>query len=487
MASVFKRTRDKGNRLASWYFAYVDADGVRRTEKGCPDKAATEAMARKAESEAELRRRGIIDAKADQYASHAARPLSEHVDAWRETMIHQGDTPKHADMTAGRVRRLIAVMFGAKPGDIDGKRMTRPQQALARATIGQLVSKARLSDITTDRVQAALATFRDSGRSAETCNHHRNAVRAFTRWCKQTGRMREYPLDGMTGFNAKEDRRHDRRTLSLEELTRLIAVAERGPNFRAMTGPARALCYRLAASTGLRYSEIASIEPASFDWKAPSVIVTAGYTKNGDPASLPIPSDLADDLARYVATIAPGTPVFPLPEKGVKMLRADLQAAGIPYVDASGLFFDFHSLRCQMATMADAAGVTPRVVQRLMRHSTLELTGRYTRPRAVDIEAAAGMLPSLKPTGDRPEALAMTGTDGGNPSTARSALTARTVRDEAFPVVSWRDEAAGSATEALPQVVASDASRRDVSSSVEARPVGFEPTTFGFEVRDSIR
>ena len=46
-----------------------------------------------------------------------------------------------------------------------------------------------------------------------------------------------------------------------------------------------------------------------------------------------------------------------------------------------------------------------------MRHSTLELTGRYTRPRAVDIEAAAGMLPSLKPEGDKPEAMTMTGTD----------------------------------------------------------------------------
>ena len=71
------------------------------------------------------------------------------------------------------------------------------------------------------------------------------------------------------------------------------------------------------------------------------------------------------------------------------MLRADLKAAGIPYRDASGLFFDFHSLRCETATLADAAGVSPRVVQKMMRHSTLELTGRYTRPRAVDIEAAA--------------------------------------------------------------------------------------------------
>ena len=52
-----------------------------------------------------------------------------------------------------------------------------------------------------------------------------------------------------------------------------------------------------------------------------------------------------------------------------------LAAAGIAYRDARGLVFDFHALRCQCATLLDKAGVTPRVVQRTMRHSTLELTG----------------------------------------------------------------------------------------------------------------
>ena len=47
-----------------------------------------------------------------------------------------------------------------------------------------------------------------------------------------------------------------------------------------------------------------------------------------------------------------------------------------------------------------------------MRHSSLELTGRYTKPRAVDIEGAASRLPSLRPTEDRTEGVAMTGTDG---------------------------------------------------------------------------
>ena len=72
---------------------------------------------------------------------------------------------------------------------------------------------------------------------------------------------RDDPTGAVTGFNAKEDRRHDRRTLSLDELRRLIEAAQRGAAYRKMTGPARALCYRLAVATGLRYSEIKSITP----------------------------------------------------------------------------------------------------------------------------------------------------------------------------------------------------------------------------------
>ncbi len=207
----------------------------------------------------------------------------------------------------------------------------------------------------------------------------------------------------------------------------------------------RALCYRLAVATGLRYSEIASIKPESFDWKAPSVVVAAAYTKNGDPATMPLPIDMVDELAALVATLPSGTPVFPLPdEKGAKMLRPDLEAAGIPYQDASGLFFDFHSLRCETATLADAAGVSPRVVQKLMRHSTLELTGRYTRPRAVDIEAAAGMLPSLKPTGDRPEAMARRGLTRSSLSTRLlpKMLPTRTTTTLNPWVASWLRQAA---------------------------------------------
>ena len=54
MGSVRKRGR-------TWYFRFVDADGVKRERKGCSDRRATEELARAAESEAAKIRAGLID------------------------------------------------------------------------------------------------------------------------------------------------------------------------------------------------------------------------------------------------------------------------------------------------------------------------------------------------------------------------------------------------------------------------------------------
>ena len=408
MASIFK---PKGS--SKYVIFYFDENGDRRKKAGTTDKTVTERIARDIENRVALRREGVVDPKAEAYRDSQDLPLTDHLTAWTESLEAKDATPKHIELFTTRARRVVALLLGAKLSEIEpAKNAKKADIARAGSALAKWVGLARLSDLTAERVQKALASLKTEGRSHQTCNHHRVAIRSFSKWCYDTHRTREDSLRGVKGYNVKEDRRHDRRTISLEELRRLIEATKRGEDYQGVSGSVRALCYRLAVGTGLRYSEIASITPESFDWKAPSVVVAAAYTKNGDPATLPLPMDMVDELAALVATLPSGTPVFPLPdEKGAKMLRPDLEAAGIPYQDASGLFFDFHSLRCETATLADAAGVSPRVVQKLMRHSTLELTGRYTRPRAVDIEAAAGMLPSLKPTGDRPEAMVMTGTD----------------------------------------------------------------------------
>src|SRR5262249_5286003 len=186
-ASGFKKARDRTNKLASWFIAYRDENGRRRMVKGCPDKSATEAMARKLESEADLRRRGVIDLKADACAAHEARPLADHLADWRADLILRGDTIKHADLGTDRIRRLAAVTSGPPREEVEGKRRPRRQCGEARRRVVQRIAPARLSDLSAAKVQAALARFRDMGRSLETCNHYRRAVCGFVRWCWKEG------------------------------------------------------------------------------------------------------------------------------------------------------------------------------------------------------------------------------------------------------------------------------------------------------------
>lgn len=394
MASFRKKGRN-------WYFTYTNAAGKRSEVKGCPDKRVTEQMAAAAEAEASKVRAGLVDPRDLALREHGRRPLGEHIEAWGKSLGDSGGTDRHVSMSLSRVRRLSAIVMGAGAAETEyPRRATAADRESRDLAISERLEAGRLSDLTAERVRSALGALKSRGMSLQSLNHHRAAVRSFDIWCLDTRRTREASLRSVKGFNAEEDRRHDRRTLGVEELRRLIEAARLGPVTLGVAGSARSLAYRLAVATGLRYSEIRSIRPASFDWSSTpaTVDVTAAYAKNGRSATQTLPHDLASDLRPFVEEGPQGEPVFPLPaDRGAEMLRVDLEAAGIPYVDEAGRYFDFHSLRCQTATMLDAAGVTPRVAQRIMRHSTPGLTDRYTRPRAEDVERAALSMPSLRP------------------------------------------------------------------------------------------
>jgi hypothetical protein len=169
MASVFKKARDRKRSGSSWYIAYSDERGVRRSVKGCPDRAATEAMARKLESEAELRRRGVIDPRTDAYATHEARPLADHLADFRASLVAKGGTAKHALVTANRAGRLLS-----------------------------LAKVRRVSDLSLSKALDALGVLRAEGLSTETINHHVRAVKAFSRWLCRDGRAREHFLAHLT-------------------------------------------------------------------------------------------------------------------------------------------------------------------------------------------------------------------------------------------------------------------------------------------------
>src|SRR5262249_31066067 len=127
--------------------------------------------------------------------------------------------------------------------------------------------------------------------------------------------------------------------------------------------------------------------------------------------------DLADALRPWLATMAPGRPVFgKLTKHTALMIRRDLAAAGVPVVDASGRVADFHALRHSFITALVKSPAPVKVVQTLARHSTPTLTlGVYAHIGVFDQTAALDALPDLSTPAAGPEvdAMAATGTDGG--------------------------------------------------------------------------
>lgn len=408
----------------AWYYTITDADGRKIQRRGCSTKEATAAMAAQAEDKAAKIREGLVDPRESARVEASRESLFDHLNDYRENLLAKGNTPKHVELKTGRARRLAALTRGASLDSIDTpKNATAVERQAIEDSIDRTLKAARLADLTSVRVQSALASLKAAGRSLQSVNHYRDAIRGFAGWLWKSGRTSENILVGVTGFNPQEDKRHDRRTLSIDELRLLIATASTGPDYRRMTGTARALVYRLAATSGLRYNELRSLTPRSCDLEGnpPRLTLHAADSKNRKAATVTLAPDVAADLARWNASIDLDEPIFALPEKGFLMLKFDLERAGIPYRDESDQFFDFHSLRCQHASLLDAAGVPTRTIQTMMRHSDQRLTTRYIRPRLADIANAVEAIPGLRPAAeppsiDAPASNRSTGTDGKSPS-----------------------------------------------------------------------
>ena len=388
-------------RGAFWYYRFVDHDGRRVERKGTSDKRETEKLAAAAETEVARVQAGLVDPKAVALKDHASRPLGDHLEAFERHLETISGPSRRVTSLINRLKRLVAIVMGATVAQTHRPPSTfRVGEHPGSALIAHKIARARIGDLTAERVQVALVDLKASGLGNQSVQHYRSAAKQFDRWLRDAGRSRALALGAVRGFNPAADRRHDRRALSLEELRGLIVAAEGGEPFRRVPGSVRALVYRLAVGTGLRYNELRSLKVESFSWNPPAVRVEIVNAKNRREAVQPIPSDLAADLREFVESLSPGSSVFPLPaNEGAKMIRVDLEAAGIPYKDDAGRVFDFHALRCMTATLLDQAGVSPRLVQRIMRHSTPGLTDRYTRPRREDVERAALSIPPLAPDG----------------------------------------------------------------------------------------
>jgi integrase/recombinase XerD len=196
----------------------------------------------------------------------------------------------------------------------------------------------------------------------------------------------------------KVNRKHHRRPLSVAEVRQLLDAARKAPDRYGMTGLERALLYQLAVETGLRASELRSLTRSSFQLEGdePTVTVAGAYTKSNEAAVIPLRIETATALRESLRGKVPAVKAFSVPPSTMTaaMLRADLEDAGISCC-VDGKFADFHALRHTCGTWLAAAGTHPKVIQRVMRHSTITLTmDRYTRLFKGDEAAAVASLPT---------------------------------------------------------------------------------------------
>lgn len=412
MASLYKKpivvTDPKtGKKIkkksTKWWGRYRDAMGQDRRVPLAKDKQAAEGMLQELVKRTEREMAGLHDPLDD----HQKLPLDVHCKAFTIHLEEKGDCGQHIGETLARVRKIIS-----------------RQKWKA------------LQDITASGMEAYLSHLRKEGRGAETCNHYLRAMKQFCRWLVKDRRARHDPLSHLSPRNADLDRRRKRRPLATEEFELLVASAKAGKKIQGVSGADRAMLYVLAAWTGYRRGELASLTPESFalDTSPPTATVLAAYSKRRRTDVQPLHASVVQLLRAWLATEKrePNEILFPITSKTENgsdrrtsiMMRRDLAAARkiwlesspkpierakreksdfLAYKDSAGRYADFHSNRHLFISSLARAGVSPKTAQALARHSDIRLTMNVYTHVSMESEAAAIASLPAPPSSKEPE------------------------------------------------------------------------------------
>jgi integrase len=414
-----------------WYGRYADANGKTARVPLSESKEIARKMLAKLAGDAQMGSVGL----GDPFAGQRGRPLPEHVEEYRDFLLAKGDTKSHAVRTCKRVRDIAEgcgfgtaddIQASAVVGFLGRLRDDAPERVeldakkdqytkaelvavlgIHPASVGRMLACAGLPASGNGKARRypretvlALQDRLCRGAGPTTCNLYLVGMKGFTRWLARDRRAPADPLAHLSRQNADVDLRRNRRALRAEAFGRFIEATAAGDPFRGLAGADRLVLYVLAVNTGFRAGELASLTPGSFDLDAspPTATVEAGYSKRRRQDVQPLRPDVAAVMRDYLAGRPRGSPVWPgnWSRCAAEMLRNDLRAAGVPYQDEAGRFFDFHALRGQFISTLAAQGVHPKVAQALARHSTITLTmDFYTHLDLLDVTGALDKLPAL--------------------------------------------------------------------------------------------
>ncbi|MCH8854109.1 MAG: tyrosine-type recombinase/integrase [Planctomycetes bacterium] len=399
MASVFKKKRDKRRKGSSWYICYKDSSDKWVTIKGCVDHEATRLMANELEAQSGLERRGIVTGSQSRCAKQGKRPIAEHIDEFVATKEGKGRADRYVQQIRGRLEAFV-----------------------------EFISCKLIPEITAERATAFVLDLRGrkcgkTNMSSYTIREYVNTLRAFTAWAVLTARLQSDPLVTLGRLDTKALRAtRPRRALSPDEIGAMLEVTLTRPldELRTIrTGPRkgqkvanvspeakvkaeslgrdRHVAYLTLLWTGLRRSELGAIEwgDVGLDNLPAKLELRKGLDKSKRGDTIALHPQVAELLRGFKPSKAKASDRVFRTVPGMKVLRADLIVAGIPFETRDGRV-DLHSMRKSVNTYLAAHGVPQRIAQAHMRHKDPRLTaGAYTDESQLPIASAISGLPDL--------------------------------------------------------------------------------------------
>ena len=193
--------------------------------------------------------------------------------------------------------------------------------------------------------------------------------------------------------------------------TRGAAVSDAAARMTGLLGCERATIYLTAASTGLRREELAALTWDMLQSNPHCLQLPATVTKNGERATILLHSEILAALTHWrlalhaqseAGAVMPSSKIFrTIP--AMKVLRKDLELAGVDYFVKGQGFADFHSLRTTFNMRMKSAGLDTLTRQQLMRHSDPKLTDcTYMDSSKLPLASELARLPAIRNDGGPP-------------------------------------------------------------------------------------
>jgi len=224
----------------------------------------------------------------------------------------------------------------------------------------------------------------DSGLAHATVNRKLSSIRALYKVLVAAGALPTNPADAALVKGFKPQRTLRGKTIATDDIQRILTAADAETGLRGLRDQAmlRTLLY-----TGLRRSEVVSMNWSLIHHEAGHVVLELPVTKSGTPQSVKLSPVVVSALERYRKALdaaqvdCDAVWISLTRNKGQRISVDTAYRTVLRYADLLSIKMTPHSFRHTCATLAMEGGATPQQVQGHLRHASVTTTMQYYEDR----------------------------------------------------------------------------------------------------------